>query len=156
MLENNQLTIEEFLKDTKILKEMQKRNIMIFVKECCKNNESVLKTINNYDGCFLEWCEEIDEYVVFTVVCGILRSETVIGDANEYLTISINKNTKEVFCLSNYLHNYSGYKIYLKREEKSIKQNIGYGFGSWRYNTLNLDLTEKESYSEHDYGCCCD
>lgn len=72
---------------------------MAFVKECCKGNNSISKSIQSYAGCVLDWAKEVNGYIVFTVRAGSYDG-TSVRDANEFITISFNKNTGEFFCLS--------------------------------------------------------
>jgi len=141
-------------KSIKELTEMSPPERMIFVKECCKENESVTKSISLYVGCVLDWAKESNDFMIFTVNAGKYDGKYV-RDANEYITVSINTKTEKTYCLTNYLHNYSGYRIFIAKELDCIKQEIGYGFGSWSYKVLNLDLTEKSSNSKQEYGSCC-
>lgn len=129
-------------------------DLMAFVKECCKNNESVTKQISAYLGCVLDWVKEVNEFIIFTVRAGSFDG-VYVREAHEYITVSFNTKTEELFCLRHYLHNYGGYNIFIPNGQNYIKQDIGYGFGSWKYNELNLDLTEKASRSKQEYGSCC-
>lgn len=141
--------------NTERLTEMSATELMAFVKECCRDNESVTKIVSRYPGCVLDWAKKVNEFVIFTVRAGEFDGKYVCNP-NEYITVSFNTKTKKLFCLAHYLHNYSGYNIHIADKQNIIKQEIGYGFGSWEYNELNLDLTKKSSRTEHDYGCCCD
>lgn len=141
-------------KDIERLSEMTFAERIEFIKECCKENEVVSKTISRYSGCGLQWFKEVNEFVVFTVLAGSTDG-TYLRDANEYVTISLNTKTEQLFCLTHYVHNYCGYNIFISEGKDYINQNIGYGFGSWKYLELNLDLTEKSSRSEQNYGSCC-
>jgi len=135
--------------------EMSATERMSFVKECCSGNEEVSKMIVRYEGCILKWLREIDEYIIFTVCAGNMNG-IYVSNPNEYITVSFNTETGDVFCLEHYLHNYSGYSIYVEQDLSGIKQEIGHGFGSWTYNELNFDLTNKASRSEQNHGSCCD
>ena len=136
---------ELFLKPDDCLCKLSKKELMSFVKECCIENDKVYKSISKYEACILEWAKKVDDFIVFTVNAG----------NDEHITVSINQKTMDIYCLEHYVNNYSGYDILLKDGDDKITQNTGYGFGSWVYKKLNLDLSEYSSNSKQSYGCCC-
>lgn|GEM_PF-4407991 len=129
--------------------EMSATERMDFVKECCSKNAEVSKKISCYSDCRLQWIKEIGDYIVFTVLAG-----TADVGYHEYITVSCNTKTGDVFCLTKYLHSYGGYNIYVTKEGL-IRQEIGYGFGSWEYRMLNPDLSVKSTNNKQELGSCC-
>ena len=133
---------------------MSKAELMAFVKDCCKDNLGVSRSIDRYTGCSLLWAKEVNGCVIFTVLAGMF-DHGCLRDANEYVTVSYNVATGQITSLSHYLYNYGGYRIFVAEEENCVKQEIGYGWGSWKYADLNLDLSLIREYAKQDYGCRC-
>lgn len=133
---------------------MSDKVLMEFVKECCVGDEEVTRKISAYTACRLKWIHEIDGFVMFTVLAGMFEGGRLCN-AHEYITVSFDTETERLYCLSNYLHNYGGYEIYISSADNCIKQKIGHGWGSWEYKDLGYDLSVKAVSSKQDHGCCC-
>lgn len=54
-----------------------------------------------------------------------------------------------------YQNNYEGYNCYCT-PDLIIHEEIGYGFGSWKYNNYDLNGNIIDKKSKQEYGSCCD
>ena len=75
-------------------------------------------------------------------------------NADQYLSFVVRDNTI-ISYYEYYLSNYCGYKCYCS-PDGIIHEDIGYGFGSWKYKAYSPEGDELSSNSKQEYGSCCD
>ncbi len=124
----------------------QLKNDYVFFKELLKDTElakffkdehpyaSIQQRRDFPDGAYfisLRTGVNSDQYVSF-----VIKDEQLLGHWDHFLT------------------NYSGYRCYCT-PNFVIHEDIGYGFGSWRYITYDRDGNQLSDRSKQDYGCCC-